>query len=235
MIVLNIIPYYIILFFIYSFIGWIIEEIDILIETKELTYRGFLVGPICPIYGFSSLIMVLLLSVFKDNIFFLFISSFIICTLVEYLTSLVMEKMFNVRWWDYSHMKFNINGRIALRNSIFFGIMGVLLVYFINPFLLNLLIGFDSRLIFRIAYLLLGLCIMDFIVSFNVLLNLKKMLVLENISVKSKVSNIFRKDNTVEISKAVREKLSSISVFYRKVLKSFPKSKMIKHRKKTNN
>ena len=66
------IPIYILLFFIYSFVGWIIEEIDILIETKELTYRGFLVGPICPIYGFSALIMILLLGEFKDDLFVLF-------------------------------------------------------------------------------------------------------------------------------------------------------------------
>ena len=225
---MNLIPYYILTFFIYSFIGWIIEEIDILIETKELTYRGFLVGPICPIYGFSSLIMILLLSIFKDNIILLFLSSFIICTLVEYLTSYVMEKMFNVRWWDYSRMKFNINGRVALRNSIFFGIMGVLLVYYINPFLLDLLTRVDYNIISKVAYILFGVCIMDFIVSFNILLNLKKMLILESISVKSKVGNLFKKDNTVEISKAVRDKLSGVSVFYKKVLKSFPGSRLIK-------
>ena len=224
---MSLIPYYILLFFIYSFIGWVIEEIDILIETKELTYRGFLVGPICPIYGFSSLIMILLLSVFKENIIILFISSFIICTLVEYLTSYVMEKMFNVRWWDYSHMKFNINGRVALRNSVLFGIMGVLLVYLVNPFLLDILTLVDYGIISKFAYILLGICIMDFIVSFNVLLNLKKMLILESISVKSKVGSLFRKDNTLEISKAVREKLGGVSVFYKKVLKSFPGSKLI--------
>ena len=228
---MNLIPYYILLFFIYSFIGWTIEEIDILVETKELTYRGFLVGPICPIYGFSSLIMILLLSVFKDNIILLFLSSFIICTFVEYLTSYVMEKMFNVRWWDYSQMKFNINGRVALRNSLFFGIMGVLLVYYINPFLLDLLTKVDFNIISKVSYILFGVCVMDFIVSFNILLNLKKMLILESISVKSKVGNLFKKDSTVEISKAVRDKLSGVSVFYRKVLKSFPGSRLIKSMK----
>lgn len=220
------------LFFIYSFIGWIIEEIDILVETKKLTYRGFLVGPICPIYGVSALIMAFLLNGFKDNIILLFFSSFVICTVVEYLTSYVMEKMFHVRWWDYTYMKFNINGRVALRNSIFFGIMGVLLVYYVNPFFLDLLSKIDYNILSKVSYILIGIVIMDFIVSFNVLLNLKKMLVLENISIKGKVGNIFNRDNTVEISRAVRNKLGSISVFYKKILESFPKSKIIKRRTK---
>ena len=225
------IPIYILLFFIYSFVGWIIEEIDILIETKELTYRGFLVGPICPIYGFSALIMILLLGEFKDDLFVLFCSSLVVCTVVEYLTSVIMEKIFNVRWWDYSHMKFNINGRVALRNSLFFGLMGVLLVYYINPLLVSLLSSINPNIVSKVAYLLLGIVIMDFIVSFNVLLNLKHMLVLESISVKSKMSKMLRKDNTVEINKAVREKLGSISVFYKKILTSFPGSRFIKRNK----
>lgn len=219
------------LFFIYSFIGWIIEEIDILVETKELTYRGFLISPICPIYGFSAIIMVYVLGGFANNLFILFSSSLIICSFVEYMTSLIMEKIFNVRWWDYSHMKFNINGRIALRNSLFFGLMGVLLVYYVNPFFVGLLSKVDLSILTRIDYLLVGLLIMDFIISCMILFGLKKMLVLEQISIKSKISNLVRKDNTVEIGKAVREKIGSLSVFYKRILKGFPKLKIIRKRK----
>lgn len=212
----------IMLFFIYSFVGWIVEEIDILVETKKLTYRGFLIGPICPIYGVGSLLMVLTLSDYVGSPFQIFCASFIMCSVVEYITSWVLEKMFNVRWWDYSHMKFNIEGRIVLRNSFFFGIAGLLLIYYVNPFLVDILSNVNETLFTRIEFILIGLFVMDLIVSLCILFNLKKMLVLEQVSLKNKITNMINKDNTVEISKAVRQKLAGVSIFHSKIIKSFP-------------
>jgi len=215
------------LFFIYSFIGWIVEEIDILIETKKLTYRGFLVGPICPIYGVGSLLMVLTLSEYVGSPFIIFCASFIMCSFVEYMTSLILEKIFHVRWWDYSHMRFNIEGRIALRNSVLFGIAGILLVYHINPFLLNIISSINESLFIKIEFGLIGLFVMDLIVSLCILFNLKKMLVLEQLTLRGRISNMINKDNTVEISKAVRDKISSASIFHSKILRSFPRIMLI--------
>lgn len=213
------------LFFVYSFIGWIVEEIDVLIEYKKLMYRGFLMGPICPIYGVCSIIMVYFLSPYNDSIFMLFCTSFIICSVVEYLTSYLMEKIFGLRWWDYSNMRVNIHGRICLRNSIFFGIAGVILVNYLNPIFLDVLSSISC--IRYIEYVLLGAFIMDLIISSNIMFDIKKHLINESISLKSRITNTFNKDDTFEISKAVREKLSNISVFYKRILNGFPRVRFI--------
>ena len=130
------------LFIIYSFIGWCIEVIAVSYTKKKFVNRGFLIGPYCPIYGVSALIMVFLLNKYKEDISVLFWMSFIVCSIIEYLTSYIMEKLFKARWWDYSDRLFNVNGRICLKNSICFGALGVLLIRYINNFLmydLNLL------------------------------------------------------------------------------------------------
>ena len=80
-------------------------------------------GPICPIYGHGAIIMLILLKDFASNPFILFVMSMLVCTTLEYLTSYFMEKLFSARWWDYSNKKFNINGRVCLRNTLCFGIL----------------------------------------------------------------------------------------------------------------
>ena len=118
---------YFLLFLTYSIFGWIMEMIVTLITDKEIVNRGFLIGPYCPIYGTCSILMILLLNRITDSIL-LFVLSIIICSVGEYLTSYLMEKIFKARWWDYSRMKFNLNGRICLRNCLFFGILGFLMI-----------------------------------------------------------------------------------------------------------
>ena len=105
----------VVLFITYSIIGWVIEEIDILILQKKVVNRGFLIGPYCPIYGFGSLFIILFLNKYLDDPIVLFFMTMISCGILEYLTSFIMEKIFKTRWWDYSDEKFNINGRICSR------------------------------------------------------------------------------------------------------------------------
>ncbi len=127
---------YILLFFIYSFLGWILEEIYAFYIHKKFINRGFLIGPLCPLYGIGCLSLTFILHRFSNNIFLLFILSMLICSIIEYLISYLLEKLFSLRWWDYSNMKFNINGRICLETTILFGIIGILVVKIINPFLI---------------------------------------------------------------------------------------------------
>ena len=130
---------YIMLFFIYSLAGWLIEMIPATIREKKFVDRGFLVGPYCPIYGCGVILITLLLQKYADDVVVTFFLSVIICGTLEYLTSYIMEKIFKARWWDYSNNKFNINGRICLETLVPFGIGGVL-VYCIVSFkiILNL-------------------------------------------------------------------------------------------------
>ena len=104
--------YYFLLFMTYSILGWILEVSCKLVEKKKFVNRGFLIGPYCPIYGWGALIMTLLLNNYLNNIFTLFIMNILICSVLEYFTSYILEVIFKARWWDYSNKKFNINGPI---------------------------------------------------------------------------------------------------------------------------
>lgn len=121
-------------FLIWSFIGWVIEIIDMTFETGEYQNRGFLNMPICPIYGVGVLLIIAILRPLKGTVIPLFICSTIICTGLELGVGLLMEAVFHARWWDYSHMYFNYKGLICLRNSLFFGFGCVLMMNIVQPF-----------------------------------------------------------------------------------------------------
>lgn len=121
------------LFIIYSFIGWVGEVIYCSIPEKHFINRGFLHGPVCPIYGCGGLLVVFLLMPFKDTWVELFFAAMFVTTVLEYFTSWLMEVLFHNRWWDYSHYKLNINGRVCLLNSLIFGAMGTLALHFVHP------------------------------------------------------------------------------------------------------
>src|SRR5699024_6506637 len=105
---------YILFFFVYSFLGWCLEVICILITEKRFINRGILIGPICPIYGYGVLIMALFFRKYLNDPITLFILIIVSCSILEYFTSYFLEKVYHTRWWDYSTKKFNINGRICL-------------------------------------------------------------------------------------------------------------------------
>ena len=128
-----------ILFIIYSFLGWLVEVINCSVVEKKLVNRGFLISPICPIYGCGALLITLVLNNYKNNWFVVFGMAVILCGLLEYFTSWLMEKIFHARWWDYSKNKFNINGRICLETMVPFGILGLVIIYILNPFFYNIL------------------------------------------------------------------------------------------------
>ncbi len=119
-------------FIMYSVIGWICEVIFCSIPEKKFINRGFLNGPLCPIYGFGALIVIFFLTPFKDSIFLVFIFGLIVTSTLEYFTSYAMEKLFHSKWWDYSNNRFNINGRVCLLNSILFGLMSVFVMFVLH-------------------------------------------------------------------------------------------------------
>ena len=138
MIILGIdIRIYFLLFMTYSIAGWLMEVICKLIQYKRFINRGFLIGPYCPIYGYGALLITFLLRKYVDDPIVLFVMSVLICGILEYITSYIMEKLFKARWWDYSKRKFNLNGRICLGTIIPFGILGLLIMYIFNPFILE--------------------------------------------------------------------------------------------------
>ena len=124
-------------FFICSFIGWLLEVAYAFSVYGTFVDRGFLRGPICPIYGYGAVIMVLITDWIKKkkitNLLIIFAIVAVIATVLEYIASYFLELVFNLRWWDYTGYFLNINGRVCLIFSIFFGIAGVIFIKNIYP------------------------------------------------------------------------------------------------------
>lgn len=127
---------YFVWFIIYSFIGWIYESAFCAISTHKWENRGFLNGPIIPIYGIGALTLSLLSSSFPEITSSNWIV-FLICmagsAALEYFTSWILEKLFHARWWDYSEVPLNLNGRICFPATIGFGLAGLLILHVIYP------------------------------------------------------------------------------------------------------
>ncbi len=120
-------------FFVYSTLGWLWEVAFEAVKEKRFINRGFLLGPWCPIYGLGMVLVLWLTLPFRENWWLFFLISATIVSVVEYFTSLVLEKVFHHRWWDYSQAKFNLDGRIALPVALAWGAMITLTVKLIQP------------------------------------------------------------------------------------------------------
>lgn len=130
----------------YSFAGWCGEMVYCSLGQRKLCEkRGFLNGLLCPIYGHGALVVLWALHGGAENPILTFILGGILTSVVEYITSFAMEKLFHMRWWDYSKKRFNINGRVCLLNSTLFGLASVLLCHVIHPRAAELLGRFYSH------------------------------------------------------------------------------------------
>ena len=216
----NTIKIYFLLFLIYSFLGWCMEVCVSLVERKKFVNRGFLLGPYCPIYGSGAILITLLLNVFKDKPVLLFFMAILVCGILEYLTSFFMEKIFRLIWWDYSKKKFNINGRVCLDTIIPFGILGMIIMYITNPFLLEKINILPSNVLSIIFYIMLVIYVIDNIISLTTILGIR--------STTTKVNRENREDNTEEITKKVREILLGKSFVKRRLINAYPKLQAIK-------
>ncbi len=168
--------YLIVLFIVYSFFGWVSEVIYCFFLTGRWINRGFLHGPLCPIYGFGGLLVIFALQPFRANVALVFIAAIVITTVLEYLTSWVLEKLFSTRWWDYSNYSFNFEGRVCLRNSLLFGVMSVVAVEFIHPAVSGLLNQVPALLITTAGALFLVLGMTDLTLTIHSLVGYRSLL-----------------------------------------------------------
>lgn len=197
------------LFIIYAFLGWCMEVVVALHDEKKLINRGFLIGPICPIYGVGVVLLQILLKRYLDDPLVLFVMAVVVCSFLEYFTGYIMEKLFKARWWDYSHKKFNINGRICLDNLIAFGILALIVMYVTNPFFISLLNKVNVVVLNIFAIILFVLLMVDLGVSFKIINGFKH------------VTRSIKKDNTEEITKRVREMLLNRGGLYGRLVSAF--------------
>lgn len=154
----------------YSFIGWVYESIICSIDGKKLVNRGFLNGPLCPVYGFGAIIMILVLDQRTENIFVLFFAGMLITSTVEYITALLLEKLFKAKWWDYSNYRFNIQGRVFLLGALVFGVMSVLLIKYTHPLVKGIYNQLPDWVLISSSIIILIVVIIDLYITVRYLL-----------------------------------------------------------------
>ena len=126
-------------FFIYSFAGWCIEVCCAAIQKRKFVNRGFVNGPLCPIYGSGAVLFAVFLPELKEAPFFLFLAGAILASILEFTTGALLEKLFHRKWWDYSNIRWNYEGYVCLPFSLGWGVCAVVLNMFLNPLLVKFL------------------------------------------------------------------------------------------------
>lgn len=173
---------FIILFTIYSFLGFIWESIYCTIKTSEWQERGFLYGPMCPIYGCGACGMTLILRHFNNylkpgtNYYLLelFLIAFFGSMILEYTTSFILEKLFHATWWDYSDIPLNINGRISLPTTTAFGVAGVIIPIYVIPKVEMIVDKIPQNFIDGISFILTVIITIDFTLTISSLTDFAK-------------------------------------------------------------
>ena len=168
---------WLLLFYLYCFIGWIWESCYVSLKKHKWINRGFLKGPLLPIYGSGAVVVLISTLTVENNLLLVFVIGMISATILEYITGVAMEKLFHVRYWDYSKEPFNINGHICLISSLAWGVFSVLLVRFVNPNIERLVIIIPNGISEVISYIITVFITIDAVQSFNEAMDLKKILI----------------------------------------------------------
>ena len=149
--------YSILYFFVYGFLGWCTEVIFAAFKQHRFVNRGFLNGPICPIYGVGVTLVIACLEAFQSNLLLLYISSVILVTVLEGVTGWAMDKLFHNKWWDYSDKPYNIKGYICLKFSLFWGFACTFIVLILHPIIYGII---------KIVPFLIGVIILTVVLVF---------------------------------------------------------------------
>lgn len=169
--------YYFFIFFIaYSFLGWMLEVIYHIFSVKKLINRGFLHGPICPIYGNGAVIMILFLTPLIDNTIYLFVGGFILATVLEYITGYVLELSFDTKWWDYTNEKFNIKGYVCLKFSLIWGLVAVFMMKVLQPKIAQITYSIPCFALEPLYHALLIIFVIDATLTINSLIEFRTIL-----------------------------------------------------------
>ena len=177
------------LFFIYAFFVWCIEVVFCGLNEGHFINRGFLNGPVCPIYGVGGVIVVLCLTPIKDNLCLLFVGSALLTSILELITGFALDKIFHARWWDYTDMPFNIGGYICLKFSIYWGFVCIALMKGIHPVILGF-VRFIPHILGLIAIIFFAVVfVADVIITVITINNLTKRVKLMN-DIAKKIHNV---------------------------------------------
>ncbi|WP_305144891.1 hypothetical protein [Anaerotruncus sp. DFI.9.16] len=159
-------------FFIYSFLGWCCECVYCSIPAGRFINRGFLNGPLCPVYGFGALAVIHCLTPVAFSLPLLFVCGLLVTSALEYFTGWLLETIFHAKWWDYSNMRFNIRGRVCLLNSVLFGLLGVFVMRVLHPFVGRMVGSLSFVMLIWFASALTTLLAVDLFLSVRTALQL---------------------------------------------------------------
>lgn len=183
-------------FYFYCFGGWCVESAYVSIRSGKLTNRGFMRGPFLPLYGSGGLMMLVVSMPFQDNVALVYAAGCVGATILEYVTGVVMEALFKVRYWDYSGKKLNYKGHICLSSSLFWGVLTILMTEIIHVPVEKLMYAIPGKVLSVVTILLTMAIVADFTLSFKAAIDIRELLA--------------KMDNTKEELVRIQKRLDSI-------------------------
>lgn len=230
---------------IYAFLGWCLEVIYASVNTGKFVNRGFLNGAVCPIYGVGAVLLIIFLTPLSNHLPLLFLASVTIASLLELVGGYMLEKLFHMRWWDYTEEPFNIGGFICLKFSLMWGLAGIFLMKLIQPMIAGILSHLPTTPVLLIICIFYLILITDCLITIIAIAHLNRDLkqvhdlsrliragsdtLAENlgtfaVDTSEKLDN--RKDELVEnLTKELEELLSHQTRIRARLLKAFPNAK----------
>ncbi len=167
---------WILFFYLYCFCGWVFESAYVSLMERRLVNRGFLRLPLLPLYGTGAVMMLWVSLPFQDNLILVYLSGVVAATLLEYVTGWSMERLFKVKYWDYSHQPFNLNGYICLSSSLTWGLLTIFLTELIHPFFAGLILRLSAPASILCCGILSVMFVCDTVWSVKEALNLARIL-----------------------------------------------------------
>ena len=202
-----------------------------LVQFGRFINRGFLLGPLCPIYGTGAVLMAYFLPLWTTQVESTFLLALVLCGTLEYITSWLMEKLFHARWWDYSHYKFQINGRVCLLNSTCFGLACVLLCHLVQPWLWEHIVNLGPTITVPLASFIFGIYLMDTVLSIRSAIQLSSQMgklrelqseLKDYVAEKREESQERKAERRAEVRERARMLRDGADIFERRLLHSHP-------------
>lgn len=164
-------------FFIYGFLGWCYESAYVSIKHKQWVNRGFVRGPLLPLYGSGAILLLFVTIPFRKNLFLMFVSGAIGATILEYITGVAMEALFKVRYWDYSKRKFNFQGHICLAATTLWGVFAIVIAKVVHRPIENLVMGLPETIVEIFVMVVTVVFAADFALSFKAAMDIRDVLI----------------------------------------------------------
>lgn len=164
-------------FYFYCFFGWIFESTYVSLKKKHFINRGFMRGPFLPLYGSGAIMMLIVSAPFQDNLILVYIAGCIGATALEYVTGVVMEELFKVRYWDYSKLPFNFQGHICLSSTLAWGGLTLLMTQFLHKLVEQLVLSVTKELLIPVTFFITLTVVVDFSLSFKAAMDIRDILV----------------------------------------------------------